>query len=121
VLKGPSRLAIVCPEKILNFFPQLMNTLGVAVILIGTSGAREILRRELLQFRRSGGQGYLIWDRMANDDVWSRFTVSLAVPIGQDAGAVQTGVSSVTVSGFPGSSLRDWRVDRDLVLLSTRT
>jgi len=64
-------------EKMLNFFLQLMNTLGVPVILIGTYGAMEILSRELRQIRRSCGQGDLIWDRMANDDVWLLFTESL--------------------------------------------
>ena len=59
------------------FFLQLMNTLGVPVILIGTYAAMEILSRELCQIRRSCGQGDLIWDRMANDDVWRLFTESL--------------------------------------------
>jgi hypothetical protein len=64
-------------EKMLNFFLQLMNTLGVPVILIGTYGAMEVLSRELRQIRRSCGQGDLIWDRMANDDVWRHLTESL--------------------------------------------
>jgi hypothetical protein len=64
-------------ERMLNFFLQLMNTLGVPIILIGTYGAMEILSRELRQIRRSSGQGDLIWDRMVNDDVWRLFTESL--------------------------------------------
>jgi hypothetical protein len=64
-------------ERMLNFFLQLMNTLGVPVILIGTYGAMEILSRELRQIRRSCGQGDLIWDRMANDEVWQFFTEGL--------------------------------------------
>jgi hypothetical protein len=64
-------------EKMLNFFLQLMNTLGVPVVLIGTYGAMEILSRELRQIRRSCGQGDLIWDRMGNDDDWRLFTESL--------------------------------------------
>ena len=64
-------------EKMLNFFLQLMNTLGVPVILIGTYGAMEVLSRELRQIRRSCGQGDLIWDRMVNDEVWRHFTESL--------------------------------------------
>jgi hypothetical protein len=64
-------------EKMLNFFLQLMNTLGLPVVLIGTYGAMEILRRELRHIRRSCGQGDLVWDHMANDDVWRLFTESL--------------------------------------------
>jgi hypothetical protein len=64
-------------EQMLNFFLQLMNTLGVPVVLIGTYGAMHILGRELRQVRRSSGQGDLIWDRMANDEVWRLFTESL--------------------------------------------
>lgn len=64
-------------EKMLNFFLQLMNTLGVPVVLIGTYGAMEVLSRELRQIRRSCGQGDLVWDRMAKDDVWQLFAESL--------------------------------------------
>jgi hypothetical protein len=64
-------------ERMLNFFLQLMNTLGLPVLLIGTYAALQILSRELRQIRRSSGQGDLVWDRMANDDVWQLFAESL--------------------------------------------
>ena len=64
-------------ERMLNFFLQLMNTLGVPVVLIGTYAALQILSRELRQIRRSSGQGDLIWDRMLNDETWQYFTESL--------------------------------------------
>ncbi|HEY5915110.1 MAG TPA: ATP-binding protein [Verrucomicrobiae bacterium] len=64
-------------KRMLNFFLQLMNNLGVPVILIGTNAAMEILTRELRQIRRSCGQGDLVWDRMANDEVWRLFVESL--------------------------------------------
>jgi hypothetical protein len=64
-------------EKMLNFFLQLMNTIGLPMILIGTYAALQILSRELRQIRRSSGQGDLVWDRMANDEVWQLFTESL--------------------------------------------
>lgn len=64
-------------ERMLNFFLQLMNTLGLPVLLIGTYAALPILSRELRQIRRSSGQGDLIWDRMANDEVWQLFCESL--------------------------------------------
>jgi len=64
-------------ERMLNFFLQLMNTIGLPVILIGTYAALQILSRELRQIRRSSGQGDLVWDRMANDEVWRLFAESL--------------------------------------------
>jgi hypothetical protein len=64
-------------ERMLNFFLQLMNTLGVPMILIGTYAAMEVLSRELRQIRRNCGQGDLVWDRMPNDEVWRHFTESL--------------------------------------------
>ena len=64
-------------ERMLNFFLQLMNTLGLPVLLIGTYAALQILSRELRQIRRSSGQGDLIWDRMLNDETWQFFAESL--------------------------------------------
>ncbi|MGO9480086.1 MAG: hypothetical protein ACLQAH_00625 [Limisphaerales bacterium] len=61
----------------LNFFLQLMNTLGVPVLTIGTYAAMEIFQRGLRQIRRSCGQGDLVWDAMPNDDVWRLFIESL--------------------------------------------
>lgn len=57
-------------EKMLNFFVTLVNTIGVPVVLIGTSKALPILQSEFRQARRGSGQGDLIWDRMKNDESW---------------------------------------------------
>ena len=57
-------------EKMLNFFVTLVNTVGVPVVLIGTSKALPILQSEFRQARRSSGQGDLIWERMRNDISW---------------------------------------------------
>ena len=57
-------------EKMLNFFVTLVNTIGIPVILIGTTKALPILQSEFRQARRGSGQGDLIWDRMQNDDSW---------------------------------------------------
>lgn len=64
-------------EKMLNFFVQLINTIGLPVVLIGTFGAMPILTGEFRQIRRSCGQGDLIWEGMKNDDVWQHFLESL--------------------------------------------
>lgn len=65
------------PAKMLNFFVQLANTIGVPVVLIGTYKALGILSREFRQIRRSSGQGDLMWHPMQNDREWERFSKAL--------------------------------------------
>lgn len=58
-------------EKMLNFFVNLVNTIGIPVILIGTTKALSILQGEFRQARRgSGQQGDLVWENMDNDENW---------------------------------------------------
>jgi hypothetical protein len=56
-------------EKMLNFFVQLSNTIGIPVVLVGTFKARRILSGAVHQIRRGAGQGDMIWDRMP-EGVW---------------------------------------------------
>ncbi|HEV7378055.1 MAG TPA: ATP-binding protein [Pyrinomonadaceae bacterium] len=64
-------------EKMLNFFVQLVNTIGVPVVLVGNYKALPILSGDFSQMRRGTGQGDLIWDRMAQDEQWQLFVESL--------------------------------------------
>jgi hypothetical protein len=64
-------------ERMLNFFVQLVNTIGVPVVLIGTYKALALFSGEFSQMRRGTGQGDLIWDRMARDEQWQLFVESL--------------------------------------------
>ena len=64
-------------KKMLNFFVQLVNTIGIPVVLVGTYKAMSVLSGEFRQTRRASGQGDLVWDRMAQDDVWEFFVESL--------------------------------------------
>lgn len=57
-------------DKMLNFFVTLVNTIGVPVVLIGTTKAMSVLQSEFRQARRGSGQGDLLWDRMKNDLSW---------------------------------------------------
>ena len=59
-------------EKMLNFFVTLVNTIGIPVVMIGTTKAMSILQSEFRQARRGSGQGDLLWDRMQNDLSWYR-------------------------------------------------
>jgi len=64
-------------EKMLNFFVTLVNTIGLPVVLIGTSRAMTILQGDFRQARRGSGQGDLIWDRMKNNASWDIFVSSM--------------------------------------------
>lgn len=63
--------------KLLDFVGQLINTIGVPVLVIGTFKAQAILTREVRQIRRGTGQGDLIWNRMKEGAVWGHFVESL--------------------------------------------
>jgi AAA domain-containing protein len=64
-------------NKLLNFFIQLVNDIGIPVVLVGTYKALEVLSIEFSYMRRGTGQGDLIWDRMKNDKEWQVFVKSL--------------------------------------------
>jgi hypothetical protein len=64
-------------EKMLNFFVTLVNTIGIPVVIIGTSRAKAILQGDFRQARRSSGLGSLIWDKMKNDAAWDIFVLSM--------------------------------------------
>jgi hypothetical protein len=64
-------------KRMLNFFVQLINTLNISVVLVGTYKAWEILGDEFRQIRRGSGLGDLVWDPMQNDNVWNLFVTSM--------------------------------------------
>lgn len=57
-------------DEMLNFFVGLVNSIGVPVILIGTTKAMPILQGEFRQARRGSGMGDMIWEQMKNDSIW---------------------------------------------------
>ena len=60
--------------KMLNFLVTLVNTIGVPVVLVGTTLAMSVFQSEFRQARRSSGhQGDMLWDRMKNDTSWDIF------------------------------------------------
>jgi len=65
-------------EKMLDFFGQLINTIGIPVVLVGTYKAWSILGSEFRQIRRGTGQGDFIWDRMQpHDEDWELLVEAL--------------------------------------------
>jgi hypothetical protein len=64
-------------DRMLNFFVQLINNIGVPVVLIGNYKALSVLSGDFSQMRRGTGQGDLIWDLMHKDEQWELFIESL--------------------------------------------
>ncbi|WP_026959404.1 MULTISPECIES: ATP-binding protein [Aliagarivorans] len=54
-------------KDMLEFFVELVNTIGVPVVLVGTPKARPILELELQSGRRVAGFGSLFWEPMKNE------------------------------------------------------
>ncbi len=64
-------------EKMLNFFVQLVNTMGVPVILVGTYKSLSVFDGNFSQMRRGTGQGDLVWSNMKMDNQWKLFVKAL--------------------------------------------
>ncbi|BAY22645.1 Tn7-like transposition protein C [Calothrix sp. NIES-2100] len=64
-------------SRMLNFFVQLVNTIGLPVVLVGTYKAWNVLSGEFRQIRRGTGQGDFIWDPMQEDETWQTFVKTL--------------------------------------------
>jgi len=63
--------------EMMNFFVELINTIGVPVVIVGTSKALHLISKEFAQIRRSSGQGDLAWANFAHDEIWDYFLESL--------------------------------------------
>ncbi len=57
-------------EKMLNFFLNLINEIGVPIILIGTPSAIEILQSKFRLARRNSSMGVIYWDKLDKDMNW---------------------------------------------------
>lgn len=54
-------------EVMLNFFVQLVNTIGVPMVLVGTPKAAHLINSTFRNARRGTGQGDKIWERLSPD------------------------------------------------------
>jgi hypothetical protein len=64
-------------ERMLSFFVELINKIGMPIILVGTYKAKPLLSREFRLARKSGGLGDFVWDSMRRDETWKTFLESL--------------------------------------------
>jgi ABC-type oligopeptide transport system ATPase subunit len=60
-------------KRMLNAFVQIVNTIGVPVVTVGTYKAFKLLKSEFATARRSSGQGDLVWSNFIKDDIWNSF------------------------------------------------
>lgn len=58
-------------KSMLDFFGELVDTIGVPVVLIGTYRAQSILQEEFLEARRGTGFGPGYWGPMEQGDAWN--------------------------------------------------
>jgi hypothetical protein len=62
-------------EKMLNFFVNLVNDVGVPLLLVGTYKASRLFERTIQEARRACGDGLLDLRRPTKDDPWWRLLV----------------------------------------------
>jgi hypothetical protein len=56
-------------EQMLEFFVELVNQVGIPVVLVGTPKARPVFELELQSARRSAGIGSIYWETIAKEIV----------------------------------------------------
>lgn len=64
-------------QKMLNFFVELVNTIGIPVVLIGTKQALEPISTAFCNARRGTGEGDKHWIPLQNDNEWAKLVNTL--------------------------------------------
>lgn len=64
-------------QKMLEFFTDLVNKMGIPVILIGTYKTYSLFTEEFRLARRGTGQGDMQWEPIKEDETWQLFLQSL--------------------------------------------
>jgi hypothetical protein len=60
-------------NSMMQFFTQVVNTIGVPIILVGTYKAMKLFSGSFSQARRNSGQGDLVMDRLEEKQEWTYF------------------------------------------------
>ncbi|WNF23160.1 ATP-binding protein [Mesobacillus jeotgali] len=64
-------------SSMMNFLVTLVNEIGIPLMLIGTTKAKELLQVTFRQARRAGGHGEVLWGQMEKDDNWEVLLTSM--------------------------------------------
>ena len=59
-------------QKMLNFFVELVNTIGIPIVLIGTREGLAPITQAFCNARRCTGEGDKNWLPMSNDEEWAK-------------------------------------------------
>jgi hypothetical protein len=64
-------------KELLDFLVEIINTIQVPILVIGTNKAYQVLQDNIRGPRRIGGNGFVLWDRITDKNEWKTFMSAL--------------------------------------------
>lgn len=64
-------------KELLDFLVEIINTIQVPILVVGTNKAYQVLQDNIRGPRRIGGNGFMIWDRITDKNEWKTFMSAL--------------------------------------------
>lgn len=64
-------------KELLDFLVEIINTIQVPILVIGTNKAYQVLQDNIRGPRRIGGNGFILWDRITDESEWHTFMTAL--------------------------------------------
>lgn len=64
-------------KELLDFLVEIINTIQVPILVIGTNKAYQVLQDNIRGPRRIGGDGFILWDRIIDKSEWKTFMTAL--------------------------------------------
>lgn len=64
-------------KELLDFLVEIINTIQVPILVIGTNKAYQVLQDNIRGPRRIGGNGFMLWDRLIDKHEWKMFMSAL--------------------------------------------
>jgi hypothetical protein len=64
-------------KELLDFLVEIINTIQVPILVIGTNKAYQVLQDNIRGPRRIGGNGFILWDRITDKREWHTFMTAL--------------------------------------------
>ncbi|HAR84953.1 MAG TPA: hypothetical protein DCR69_04420 [Clostridium sp.] len=64
-------------KELLDFLVEIINTIQVPILVIGTNKAYQVLQDNIRGPRRIGGNGFILWDRITDKNEWKTFMTAL--------------------------------------------
>lgn len=64
-------------KELLDFLVEIINTIQVPILVIGTNKAYQVLQDNIRGPRRIGGNGFIVWDRITDKNEWQTFMTAL--------------------------------------------